>query len=49
MLIDDKFEEYLKNKNCRGCSNRCTLDDPMCNRSKLWIAEAEKEWNDIFK
>lgn len=42
--FDDEIQEYLKSKNCRGCSNRCALDNPECNRSKLWIKEAIEEW-----
>ena len=33
------LENYLKTKNCRGCSNRCPLSDPMCGRSKVFIQE----------
>lgn len=43
-MEQDEFEIYLKTKNCRGCSNRCALDDPECNRSKLWIKDAMEEW-----
>ena len=41
----DEVQAVLKTKTCRGCSNRCTLDEPMCNRSKIWIKEVMEEIN----
>lgn len=39
--MDNKeLQEYLKTKNCRGCNNRCPLNDPGCGRSKIFIQEA---------
>ena len=38
-MNDKKLDEYLKTKNCRGCSNRCPLNDPGCGRSKVFIEE----------
>jgi len=45
LLEDDEFQKYLKNKNCRGCSNRCPLDNPNCNRSKIFIIEEMEKYN----
>ena len=50
-----ELEKILKNKNCRGCSNRCSLNEPGCNRSKIYIDEEIKKYeetnnksNDLF-
>lgn len=40
MSIDEqKLNEYLSKKYCRGCANRCPLNDPNCARSKIFIRE----------
>ena len=49
MEIDDKvLKEYLKKSNCRGCYNKCTLDNPICGRSKLFIKEIIEKINKKF-
>ena len=46
MEIDDKvLKEYLKKSNCRGCYNKCTLDNPICGRSKIFIKEIIEKIN----
>ena len=41
----NKISEKIKNMNCRGCSNRCSLANPGCNRSKIYIDEAIEKIN----
>ena len=48
LLDDEKFQEFLKTKNCRGCVNRCVLTDPICNRSKIFIKEYYEEYLEKF-
>lgn len=43
--MEEKLQEYLRTKNCRGCSNRCPLDDPGCGRSKIFIEEALQKFD----
>jgi len=43
-IQDEEMDEYLKLKNCRGCSNRCSLNDPMCGRSSIFIEEAIEKY-----
>ncbi|MBR3697268.1 MAG: hypothetical protein IKM97_03255 [Clostridia bacterium] len=43
-MEDEKFKEFLKNKNCRGCFNKCVLTNPICNRSKIFIKDAYEEY-----
>lgn len=43
-MADNDFYKILKNKNCRGCSNRCSLLYPGCNRSKIYIDEERKKY-----
>lgn len=43
-MEDKNFEEFLSKKVCRGCSNHCPLNDPNCNRSKIFIADAKEEF-----
>ena len=45
MEEDEKIIEYLKRKNCRGCGNRCPLNDPMCGRSGIFIDEAMEKYD----
>lgn len=45
MENNNELQEYLKNKNCRGCSNRCPLHDPACGRSKVFIEEEIEKYN----
>lgn len=40
-----KLEEYLAKLNCRGCYNHCSLNSPMCGRSKIFIKEATEKYN----
>lgn len=47
--MEDLLEEYLKGKNCRGCSNHCPLTDPNCGRSKIFINEAIKKFEEEEK
>ncbi|MBR2704722.1 MAG: hypothetical protein IKE91_04560 [Clostridia bacterium] len=41
-MNSEEINKKLKNINCRGCSNRCSLASPGCNRSKIYIDEAIK-------
>ncbi len=41
--MQEDLEKFLKKFNCRGCSNHCPLNDPMCGRSKIFIEEAMKK------
>ena len=34
---EQKLKEYLSKFTCRGCYNHCSLDNPGCGRSKVWI------------
>lgn len=43
--MNEELEKYLKKLNCRGCSNRCPLDDPYCGRSNIYIKEAIEKFN----
>ena len=36
------FEEFLSKKTCRGCFNNCPLDNPNCNRSKIFIKDSKE-------
>lgn len=40
MELNDELKKYLHNLNCRGCINRCPLDNPNCARSRIFINEA---------
>ena len=44
-MNSDEINKILKNKNCNGCSNRCSLANPGCNRSKIFIEEAIEKIN----
>ena len=44
-MKEDEIKKNLKNMNCRGCSNRCSLANPGCNRSKVFIDEAIEKIN----
>ena len=33
------LKEILSKYICRGCYNHCTLDNPGCGKSKIWINE----------
>lgn len=48
LLEDEKFQEFLKTKNCRGCVNRCVLTDPICNRSKIFIKDYYDEYSEKY-
>ena len=37
---DEEFNNYLSKLTCRGCFNHCSLSNPNCNRSKIFIKEA---------
>ena len=41
-MEDKEFQEFLKTKTCRGCFNHCPLNNPNCNRSKIFIKEDKK-------
>ena len=47
MKINEKkqeIKEILSKHTCRGCYNHCTLENPGCRKSKIWINEIlEKE------
>lgn len=46
MEINDRdLKKYLKKINCKGCHNQCSLDDPICGRSKIFIKEAIEKLN----
>lgn len=38
--LDEEMSEYLSKFTCRGCYNHCSLDNPNCGRSKIFIKEA---------
>ena len=40
-LNEEKQElnEILSRYSCRGCFNHCSLDNPGCGKSKIWINE----------
>lgn len=40
-----ELKEYLKKINCRGCYNHCSLSNPNCGRSKIFIKEAIEKFN----
>lgn len=42
---EKELKEYLNKMNCRGCYNHCSLNSPMCNRSKIFIKEAIEKFN----
>lgn len=42
------FEEFLSKKTCRGCFNHCPLDNPNCNRSKIFIRDAKEEFEKLI-
>lgn len=44
-MKEDEIKKKLTNMNCRGCSNKCSLASPGCNRSKVFIDEAIKKIN----
>lgn len=48
-MKEDEIKKKLKNMNCRGCSNRCSLDNPGCNRSKVFIDEAIEKLKKVNK
>jgi hypothetical protein len=41
-----EVEEYLRKLTCRGCGNHCSLSDPNCGRSKIYIADAIEKYNE---
>ena len=47
--MDNRLEEYLKQKNCRGCYNRCPLNSPMCGRSRIFIKEEIEKFKENEK
>ena len=47
--MENKLKEYLKQKNCRGCYNRCPLSNPMCGRSKIFIKEETEKFRENEK
>lgn len=48
-MEDKEFQEFLKTKTCRGCFNHCPLNNPNCNRSKIFIKDALEEFNNKKK
>jgi len=40
----EKLDEYLSKETCRGCYNHCPLNAPNCGRSKIFIEEAMKKF-----
>jgi hypothetical protein len=46
-IDDEKFQEYLKNQTCRGCGNRCSLIEPNCGRSRIFIQDAYEKYKNI--
>lgn len=44
-MEDKEFLEYLSKLTCKGCQNRCSLNDPGCGRSRIFIKEAEEKYN----
>ena len=47
--MEEELEEYLKTKNCRGCSNQCPLNDPGCGRSRIFINDAKQKFEEMYK
>lgn len=45
-MKENEIKKIIKNKNCRGCSNRCSLLSPGCNRSKVYIEDELKKFED---
>lgn len=43
---EQDLKEYLSKLTCRGCYNHCSLDNPGCARSKIWINEAIEKYNE---
>lgn len=43
-LEDEEFEKYIQNKSCRGCYNHCSLLEPNCNRSKIFIKDEYEKY-----
>ena len=43
-LDDKEFEKYIENKSCRGCYNHCSLLEPNCNRSKIFIKDEYEKY-----
>ena len=37
---EQKLKEYLSKLHCHGCYNQCSLANPGCGKSKIWIREA---------
>ena len=48
-MKEDEIKKKLKNMNCRGYSNRCSLANPGCNRSKVFIDEAIEKLKKVNK
>ena len=47
MKINEQQElkEYFSKLTCRGCYNHCSLSNPSCGKSKIWINEAIEKFN----
>jgi len=45
--MEEEFEKFLSKKTCRGCANHCPLDNPNCNRSKIFIKDAMEEFEKL--
>ena len=43
-IEDKKFKEYLKNKQCNGCYNKCYLSSPKCGKSNIFIRFEKEEY-----
>lgn len=48
LFNNKEFEEYLKNKLCRGCVNHCLLTDPNCSRSKIFIKDEYEKFKELY-
>ena len=41
---EQELKEYLREHTCRGCYNHCTLDNPGCGKSRMWIDEVIEKY-----
>ncbi len=43
--IDKKLEDYLKDKTCSGCYNKCSFLEPKCGKHKIFKRYIIEEYN----
>lgn len=44
--MEEELKQYLRKSTCRGCFNHCSLDNPSCGRSKIFIKDAFEKYNE---